>query len=52
MVLPLSHYSPVCHALYSGEEEMESMREQRWTDKMMKARHEEIISRNISGSGL
>lgn len=51
-VLPLSHYSLVCHALYSEEEEMKSRGEQQWTDKMMKARHEEMIFRNISGSGL
>lgn len=42
-VLPLSHYSLVCHALYSEEEEMKSRGEQQWTDKMMKARHEEMI---------
>lgn len=42
MVLPLSHYSAVCHALWSGEEEMWSRREQWWTDEMMGRRLEEM----------
>lgn len=51
MVLPLSHYSPVCHALCSREEEMESNREQQRTGKMRKTRRKEANFRNISGSG-
>lgn len=43
MVLPLSHYSPVCHALWSGggEENGEEERAVR-TDEMMEGSHEEV----------
>lgn len=41
-VLPLSHYSPVCHALWRGEEEIGSQREKQWTDELMEGRQEEV----------
>lgn len=44
MVLPLSHYSPICHALWSGGGGEENEEEERavWTDEMMEGSHEEV----------